>query len=554
MRVTSSFDRHPANPRVDRIAWFITAIIVSALVIVPKLLQHASLNTWDLDTGVYTNFAWALSHGEGFVGSLLGRHHLGEHFSPIMLLIAPIYLIWPSAYVLMLLQGLAVASAILLAMWFADVRLAQSGITVARFGPGATMLRVGASLLLLVLCFAHPAIIATWQYQFQPIELGLPLLIIAMIALHQRRWVLLAIMVLLVLMTRESAPLSVLGLALYAALVPEAAGGERRARWRLALILTLVAAAWAVVSFGLIMPSFRSEAWGHTQYIGPWTQLRKKLDYLVILVGAFGFLPLVGRRALACVAAAGPGIVLNLITQRESQYAFMAHYDAQILAFLLVATGHGIGFIGQGLLACRERNLARSPATSAGQHAAPNLFAGAVAVGAVVTAIICFDRADARWPHRIAAGWLPDAKSRAIIAELDVLEAKYRTAPAPAAYAQVGPRLAHRPRYMTIRITKNRSSWLRWASRRLEPGTILIVPTELFTDYHTLRRFVRSIHWTEPVERTRYLEVWRWPNHAPPAGTLEAEAFVDAGMREPARPEPFTPETEVHAPSLTLQR
>ena len=556
MSSSSLLDRQPANRRVDRIAWIATTIIISLLLVIPKLLQHASLNTWDLDTGVYTNFAWALANGEGFIGSVLGRHHLGEHFSPIMLLVAPLYLVWPSAYVLMLLQGLAVASGILLALWFADARLAQSGMTVERFGRDAAAVRTAASALLLILCFFHPSIIATWQYQFQPIELGLPLLILAIIALHQRRWVLMGLMVLLVLMTRESAPLSILGMAIYGALVPEAAGGTRQARWVCVLALLLVASAWGGIAFGVIMPSFRSELWGHTQYIGPWEHLRKKLDYVIILVGAFGFLPLVGRRAVACVAAAAPGVLLNLATRRETQFAFMAHYDAQIVAFLLVGTGHGMAYIAQGLLQWRQRTLARSAPLlpPRNEWRQPKMVGLALAIAVLVAALICFDRADAKYPHRIAARWIPDAKSRAIIAEARELADRYRDAPALAAYAQIGPQIAHRPRYMTIRITKNRPSWLRWSSRRLEPGTILIVPTEQFTDYSTLRRFVRRLHWAEPLERTTFFEVWRWPDHAPRPGTVEAEAFVDAGMRQPQRPEPFADPSPLELPPVTLQR
>ena len=54
----------------------------------PKVLQHMSGNTADLDTGNYHHLAWAILHGDAFASSILGRHHLGEHCSPVMALVS----------------------------------------------------------------------------------------------------------------------------------------------------------------------------------------------------------------------------------------------------------------------------------------------------------------------------------------------------------------------------------------------------------------------------------------------------------------------------------
>src|SRR5687768_5593132 len=91
--------------------------------------MHAGARTTDLDTGNYSNYAWGILHGRGFYGSVLGRHHLGEHFSPIMALVAPLYLIRPTAYNLMVLQGLAVAVGVMLAVWLSTRRIEQEGFS-----------------------------------------------------------------------------------------------------------------------------------------------------------------------------------------------------------------------------------------------------------------------------------------------------------------------------------------------------------------------------------------------------------------------------------------
>src|SRR6478736_5203029 len=117
----------PASSRTIDRSFVLMAIIITLLLLVPKLFQHAAAHTGDLDTGNYSNYAWAILHGEGFGGSLLGRHQLSEHFSPIMALVAPIYLVWSSAYVLMILQATATATAIVLTLHFADQQFRAAG-------------------------------------------------------------------------------------------------------------------------------------------------------------------------------------------------------------------------------------------------------------------------------------------------------------------------------------------------------------------------------------------------------------------------------------------
>jgi uncharacterized membrane protein len=100
-----SRDRKPID-----LGFCVVAGLIFVVLLVPKLFQLASARAGDLDTGNYSNYAWAIFHGEGFAGSLLGRHQLSEHFSPVMVLVGLIYLAWPSAYVLMILQATATGS------------------------------------------------------------------------------------------------------------------------------------------------------------------------------------------------------------------------------------------------------------------------------------------------------------------------------------------------------------------------------------------------------------------------------------------------------------
>lgn len=501
-------------------AFWLTSAIVLVVLLVPKLFQHAAAHTGDLDTGNYSNLAWAIAHGEGFRGSVLGRHHLGEHFSPIMLLVAPVYLLWPSAYVLMILQALAVWLAMLLTLRFLDRQLRAAGFDeppmgeAAPDGAGAAARRVRfwGCALLLVLMLTYPPLIATWATQFQPIELGMPLVVLAIVLMQARRDGWLAAVTLLLLCTRESAPLAVMGLAIYAGLALR--------RWRLALVLLVSAGAWAAVTMGLLMPHFRGGAnWAHDRYLDPGAMWDVKSRYLLIMVLALGPLPLLGRRALVATAAAIPGMLLNLAVSRDTQITFVGHYDAQTAPLLMIAAAHGIVWL----------------ATFARVAHSPLRLVATVAGVSLALAWLLFALAEVRTPMQMWVRWFPTQQRLALVRESKQVAETFADAPALAAWARIGPHVCHRPNYMAIRSGDTPATWTRWGSQRLVPGTVLLVPTPAYdADRAVIGAQLRASGHAVRIHAGRYVEAWRWPADAPPPGTREAEAYVRAGLKAAA--------------------
>ena len=503
--------------RVDPSLW-ITAAVVLALLLVPKLFQHAGGHTGDLDTGNYSNFAWALAHGEGFRGSVLGRHHLGEHFSPIMLLVAPLYLIWQSAYVLMILQASAVAVAIVLTLHFADRQLRAAGFDDdPSAGPSPARIRFAAGAALLVMFLFYPPLLATWGTQFQPIELGMPLVVAAVLLMHAKRDLWLAIVVFLLLCTRESAPLAVAGLAMYAGLALK--------RWRMAIVLAVVAAAWAAVTMGIIMPWFRNRftpgtRWAHERHYGLKDLWDLKLRYLAVMGLGLGLLPFIGRRALLTVAAAIPGMMLNLAVKRDTQLTFVGHYDAQTAPFLMLAAVHGVVALATWT---RDAAIRRDVAL------VPRHFL-LVLIASLVMCFVFFGVASTKGPFQQLARWYPNPERRAFVREARRLGFELRDAPAMAAWSLIGPQVCHRPNYMALRCGTNEKTWRNWAASRLKPGTIMIVPTEDFPEECGERPLVRHNGRATLVYRGTMLEAWRWPDDAPEAGTERAVKYVRTGL------------------------
>ena len=507
-----SRDRKP----IDLGFWLVAGLIFVVL-LVPKLFQLASARAGDLDTGNYSNYAWAIFHGEGFEGSLLGRHQLSEHFSPVMVLVGLIYLVWSSAYVLMILQATATAATIMLTLHLADRQFRAAGFDDdASGGRHASRIRAVGSALLVVLFFCYPPLLASWQTQFQPIELGMPLVVLTIILMHVERsarsdrW--LAIVVVLLLTTRESAPLTVMGLAIYAALVLR--------RYGLTALLLLVAGLWASLSLGVLMPYFRAGAhWPHEKFFAPLAIWNLKWWYLLTVFMGLGVLPLIGRRAWAACAAAVPGILLNLVVNRTTQVTFVGHYDAQIAPFLMIAAAHGVVTLAVFARSGRRSAMAITVATAFGSIALASLFVQFAAP---------------RTPVQLWSRWWPNHKRLEMVRKSKALARSFASAPALSGWSHIGPHVCHRRDYMAMRCGDSTESWIDWASDRLKPGTILLVPTSAYDDQDSApeRDLIAASGRAVLVKRDKLVEAWQWPTDAPPPATPEAEAYARARVEE----------------------
>ena len=289
-----------------------------------KCAQHQGFETNAFDVGVYSNVAWNVAHGHGFHSSFNGLNQLGEHFSPIVALFAPLYGFWPSAQILMLAQAFAVWLTIFLIYRLADV-LAADLSTDDRAWLRATCACMALFYLPLQQAFV---------FEFHPSTLGMPLIAAAILFLHQRRIHLFWLSMLLLLSTKELAFLSTVGIGLYAGLVLK----QRRLMCGLVGLSLVLAAGY----FVWLQPYLRSGAqWFHYERVDILGYPRWKLLYVILLGVYFGLLPFLGGRALI---AAAPTTSLNLIVGKYDQFSFKAHYDDQNCVFWIIAGIHGLLF------------------------------------------------------------------------------------------------------------------------------------------------------------------------------------------------------------------
>ena len=299
------------------------------------VLQHRAFWTGRFDVGNLVQAVWSTADGDflsvtGLTGKQISR--LGAHFDPIVAAFAPLWWLWPDPALLLVTQGLAVATGAvpvyLLGRRHLDSEWVAAGLALAYLLHPATQW--------LVLDDFHPVALATplllWGFWFLDSERLLPFALVAGVAC----------------LTKEQIGLVVAAMGLWYALRPQG----RRAGLAIAVAGTVV----SIVAVTLVVPHFapgggspfegRYESVGgspggiaKTAVTDPGAIFSEithghDLAYLGDLL-----LPLLGLPLLAPLAAltAAPELLLNLLSGTRTQTSIHFHYTAGALPGLFMA-------------------------------------------------------------------------------------------------------------------------------------------------------------------------------------------------------------------------
>ncbi|MEH3033508.1 MAG: DUF2079 domain-containing protein [Aeromicrobium erythreum] len=200
-----------------------------------------------------------------------GFNILGDHFSPVTALLAPVYRIWPAA------QTLLVAQAVLIGLSVVVVT-ALAVRTVGRWPGGVLGAAYGLSF----------GIQSAVRSDFHEVAFGAPLLALAGAAFVERRWPAVAGWSLPLLLVKEDLGLTVaaVGVALWLA------GARRRG-----LYLAALGVVWTAIVLVLVIPAFNPEGgYAYASSLGGdrgvvetlFTSLGTKLGTVALTVGVTG--------------------------------------------------------------------------------------------------------------------------------------------------------------------------------------------------------------------------------------------------------------------------
>jgi len=84
--------------------WFLI-IFFGLLYSFYSVIRHLRFESFLFDLGVYDQIIWLVSRGKPLYSSILESHPWGDHFTPILILLAPLYWIWDNVIILLLFQA-----------------------------------------------------------------------------------------------------------------------------------------------------------------------------------------------------------------------------------------------------------------------------------------------------------------------------------------------------------------------------------------------------------------------------------------------------------------
>lgn len=298
----------------------ILALSAAALGIWAVIYQamYDGFRLFAFDAGIYSNLALNVATGNGFHSALLGHNHLGEHFSPIVAIFAPAYLLRPDVRWLLAAQA-ASYCAVPCALY-----LLTGCYTPDRVKRGAV---AGA---LSVAWFAYGPMLAAMEYPFHPSSLAAPWIILAFFFLERRRTGVAFAFASFLLLFKENVTLVWVGFGLYVWL--------QQNRPKLGAVWVVAGVLISGLLVVGVIPSFAENGYEKLDRIGLLADPGGKLTYVLQLLLPLGFLPLLAwRRGVVAL----PAVAQNLIVSYAPMYSVGHHYD-DLSSPLLFATLPGV--------------------------------------------------------------------------------------------------------------------------------------------------------------------------------------------------------------------
>ena len=353
--------------RIGLAAIVLAALLYAVLLSAVTILRHNSFTTHAFDLGIHDQALYNILHSGYMRTTLYGPYaidYLGDHFSPVLFLLAPIYALFQDARTLLIVQSSA---------------LAAGAIPLYLL----TRVKTRSALLGLALALAYllyPALHGVNLRDFHQIALICAPLLAAFYFIERGRDGPLLIALCLALLVKEEVALTVAAVGAYLFL-----GKGRR---RLGAGVALAGLAYFAFAVGWAMPHLGGKPQIDTRFGGymasgwegaagvAWTLLTNPLFTIIWILGNPQklifllqiFLPVLFLSVLAPAAAwipALPALAILLLTSAHTQYDITYHYAAHLIPSVFYLTALGMARAGDrqgGCLAERSGRIALATA------------------------------------------------------------------------------------------------------------------------------------------------------------------------------------------------
>src|SRR6202046_3211838 len=352
--------------RADWVPWLIAlgVFVVYAAISLSRYFQLAP-GSWDL--GIFTEYVRQLAHLRAPVVDIRGTgfNLLGDHFQPIVGLIAPLFLVFPSAVTLLMVQALLTAVSV----------VPVSRAAAARLGTGAGRM-IGAAY---GLSWGLQQMI---DFDFHEIAFAVPLLACSLSALLRGKARAAALWALPLVFVKEDQGFTVAALGVVIVVMSLTRAGQAgRARGELArgelargglarggqergalgwgAVLIVWGLAWSLLAIAVIIPHFNplhqypywadggvlSPGGAHPSLPAVLAQLGHsyvpKLRTTLLILLPVAFLALGSPLALVAV----PSLALRFVSANPAYWGSGYHYNATVMTIVFIAAIDTLGRI-----------------------------------------------------------------------------------------------------------------------------------------------------------------------------------------------------------------
>lgn len=229
-----------------RYAFPIVVAVGGGLILASSLTQHLAFNTYSHDLGMYQEALSSAWEQPPLYSEILGSSFLGEHFSPVLFLLAPVYHLLPSPLVLVVLNALFLLVGVFPLKAVADELELPPAV---------------GNLVCLVYLF-FPVVARSAGYPFHH-EVLYPVVLIGLyLAFLRERRVAAALLLVAAVSIKEDAGLYLVGLGVFM--------GLHHRRWRWGSVVAGVGAVATLVAVLWVIPHFASGSAGYG-FHGRWT-------------------------------------------------------------------------------------------------------------------------------------------------------------------------------------------------------------------------------------------------------------------------------------------
>jgi uncharacterized membrane protein len=265
-----------ADPRIRYLVYAVTTLWAAAFATAAMVAQQLFLlRRYDL--GNFTQAVWATAHGHMLEVTEVGGlqvSRLGIHVDPIIVLLVPLWWVWPSPMLLLLVQAVALATAALPLYWLARKHLRserQAGLVTAAY----------------LLC---PPIGWNAFHEFHAVAFAVPLLMFSIWFLDEERIWAFSLSAGAAMLCQEQIGVLVAGLGLWYL--------WRTRKARRGLVIAAAGLAVSALDFGVVLRHFS----GGSPYSGRYTDVggspggigQHALEHPIGMLGAVHWANLVG--------------------------------------------------------------------------------------------------------------------------------------------------------------------------------------------------------------------------------------------------------------------